>query len=474
MVKEKTNFVVYEKKLIPLDTTVYVGMGSIKRANEKYRSDDTFNKMVDSGLIKTKISHTGLTEGEAKAIEAILINEYVNNKGQKLFNKNKGTTGYENVKLDEKDNKNLYKSNLDHWVDVVKKSSLKFSIKDRATPTVIANEIIDIISGSKDFIIEGKDILNPNGRLGEIYKQLTDKFGLIKDKKFTIIEKDNDKIAGMLIDKNMNGAKVHDIIQINDDFNNFNTNKLYDIIIMNPPFSEGEKFIKKCMKLLKNGGFLGCVMSQYWRSIGRNEKRAKNKTYNQLRKNGGFHMIHQYSKKQTTEAFNQAIGQVDTFVWQKGVTIDNTEIINCNGDKFYYDLKNFPQAPPVLPSYHYLILFDQLYGKAWKRNTSLRNKGYDNSIEFVDAFTGKIVKCNKRNIELTKVKKIMFDTYLTKYIVDEKGEYISNGQRYFEYETDKERDKIIHVLQTIIDNNWQNLFANKDDIFIPKINMNKN
>lgn len=123
---------------------------------------------------------------------------------------------------------------------------------------------------------------------------------------------------------------MNEVICINESFSDWETTERYDVIIMNPPFNKlGEPFIMKCASLLKDGGYLGCVMSQYWRSITTN---YENKTYYKLLQQGGFHMIHMYSNKDTADLFNQNIGQVDTFVWQKGTKINNTKVINQRGE----------------------------------------------------------------------------------------------------------------------------------------------
>jgi len=108
-----------------------------------------------------------------------------------------------------------------------------------------------------------------------------------------------------------------DILMFNQDLNTIETNKLYDVIIMNPPFvGVGEKFIQKCMELLKPGGYLGCVMSPTWRSVVLPKNQHK-KTYSRMVREGEFIMIHMYSPSDTTKAFGKNIGQVDTFVWRK-------------------------------------------------------------------------------------------------------------------------------------------------------------
>lgn len=48
---------------------------------------------------------------------------------------------------------------------------------------------------------------------------------------------------------------------IHDDFLTFNTYKKYDLIIMNPPFSEGDKHLLKAIEIQKNGGDIICLLN---------------------------------------------------------------------------------------------------------------------------------------------------------------------------------------------------------------------
>lgn len=48
---------------------------------------------------------------------------------------------------------------------------------------------------------------------------------------------------------------------IHDDFLTFHTHKRYDLIAMNPPFSEGDKHLLKALDLMKNGGDIICILN---------------------------------------------------------------------------------------------------------------------------------------------------------------------------------------------------------------------
>lgn len=144
---------------------------------------------------------------------------------------------------------------------------------------------------------------------------------------------------------------------VNEDFLKWNTSKKFDVIIMNPPFVKlGSKFIIRAMDMLFDGGYLGCVMLPTWRSI---TTTIGNKPYYKMLEQGGFHMVHMYNQHDTKTLFGRSIGQVDTFVWQKGVRIFDTKIINQRGMEYTANLYNYPQAPPVLPPEIYDVWFDQ-------------------------------------------------------------------------------------------------------------------
>lgn len=48
---------------------------------------------------------------------------------------------------------------------------------------------------------------------------------------------------------------------IHDDFLNFHTNKRYDLIIMNPPFSNGDEHLIKAIQMQQNGGQIVCLLN---------------------------------------------------------------------------------------------------------------------------------------------------------------------------------------------------------------------
>lgn len=48
---------------------------------------------------------------------------------------------------------------------------------------------------------------------------------------------------------------------VGDDFLNFSTNKRYDVIVMNPPFSNGDEHLLKAIELMEHGGQIVCLLN---------------------------------------------------------------------------------------------------------------------------------------------------------------------------------------------------------------------
>ena len=48
---------------------------------------------------------------------------------------------------------------------------------------------------------------------------------------------------------------------VHDDFLTFRTHKRYDLIVMNPPFAEGDKHLLKALDLMKDGGKIVCLLN---------------------------------------------------------------------------------------------------------------------------------------------------------------------------------------------------------------------
>lgn len=66
------------------------------------------------------------------------------------------------------------------------------------------------------------------------------------------------------IEKDENLQKIlvgHGYRLVHDDFLTFNTFKEYDLIVMNPPFSNGDKHLLKALDMQKDGGGIICILN---------------------------------------------------------------------------------------------------------------------------------------------------------------------------------------------------------------------
>ena len=70
------------------------------------------------------------------------------------------------------------------------------------------------------------------------------------------------EIETIEIDKDLCSVlKGKGYIPINADFLQYNSYKRYDLILMNPPFADGEMHLIKALKLIENGGQLVCILN---------------------------------------------------------------------------------------------------------------------------------------------------------------------------------------------------------------------
>jgi hypothetical protein len=103
-----------------------------------------------------------------------------------------------------------------------------------------------------------RTVLEPSAGKGDIAEAVEKQFKAYQynrhEKKFDIdtIEQDNNL---SLILKGKNFRVVH------DDFLSYNTYKRYDLILMNPPFSNGDKHLLKAIDLQQNGGKIVCLLN---------------------------------------------------------------------------------------------------------------------------------------------------------------------------------------------------------------------
>lgn len=103
-----------------------------------------------------------------------------------------------------------------------------------------------------------ESVLEPSAGKGDladgVTTKISDKYRYRSDKKPDIecIEIDPD-LRSVLTGK---GYRV-----VHDDFLTYITFRRYDLIVMNPPFSEGDKHLLKALEMQKNGGSIVCLLN---------------------------------------------------------------------------------------------------------------------------------------------------------------------------------------------------------------------
>jgi len=103
-------------------------------------------------------------------------------------------------------------------------------------------------------------VLEPSAGKGDIAKAVMEKIQYIRQAWYA--KKDYFDIDVIEIDENLrhilkgNGWRI-----VHDDFLTFATHKVYDLIVMNPPFSSGDKHLLKALDLQQNGGKIVCLLN---------------------------------------------------------------------------------------------------------------------------------------------------------------------------------------------------------------------
>lgn len=116
--------------------------------------------------------------------------------------------------------------------------------------------LIDKMLSGIDFTMI-QSVLEPSAGKGNIVESVVNKFrwnNYNKDQKWDVdaIEID-ENLQHILRGK---GYRV-----VHDDFLTYNSLKRYDLIVMNPPFSQGEKHLLKAIQMQENGGKIICLLN---------------------------------------------------------------------------------------------------------------------------------------------------------------------------------------------------------------------
>ncbi|KON87374.1 DNA methyltransferase [Sporosarcina globispora] len=104
-----------------------------------------------------------------------------------------------------------------------------------------------------------KTVLEPSAGKGDLVEAITKKFDYSQNRHYNNKKYDIDTIE---LDNNLQyilqGKKLR---LVHDDYLTYNTYKKYDAIIMNPPFSNGDKHLLKAIEMQQSGGKIVCLLN---------------------------------------------------------------------------------------------------------------------------------------------------------------------------------------------------------------------
>jgi Domain of unknown function (DUF4942) len=103
-----------------------------------------------------------------------------------------------------------------------------------------------------------RTVLEPSAGKGNLAEAIIERFKYNK----SYHRKDNYDIDTIEIDNNLQYIlKGKGLRLVHDDFLTYNTYKKYDAIILNPPFSQGEKHLLKAIEMQRLGGKIVCLLN---------------------------------------------------------------------------------------------------------------------------------------------------------------------------------------------------------------------
>lgn len=102
-----------------------------------------------------------------------------------------------------------------------------------------------------------RSVLEPSAGKGDIAKAIIERFN-----QYTQYHSESLDIDVIEIDEKLRHILRGENFRIvHDDFLTFNTYKKYDLIILNPPFSNGEKHLLKALDMQRSGGEVVCLLN---------------------------------------------------------------------------------------------------------------------------------------------------------------------------------------------------------------------
>lgn len=125
------------------------------------------------------------------------------------------------------------------------------------TPKSLVNKMLQSI----DFRLINS-VLEPSGGKGDLLEGVKDKFKYSRYSSYNSQKEANYDIDTIELDENLRHVlKGKGYRVVHNDFLTYNSLKSYDLIVMNPPFSEGDKHLLKAIELQQNGGKIVCLLN---------------------------------------------------------------------------------------------------------------------------------------------------------------------------------------------------------------------
>lgn len=122
------------------------------------------------------------------------------------------------------------------------------------TPRNLINKMLDKINFNSI-----KTVLEPSGGKGDIADAVKERMKSVRGYYNRNLDFDIDTIE---INRDLQHIlKGKDYRVVHDDFLTYNTFKRYDIILMNPPFNNGDQHLLKAIELQEKGGQIVCILN---------------------------------------------------------------------------------------------------------------------------------------------------------------------------------------------------------------------
>lgn len=124
------------------------------------------------------------------------------------------------------------------------------------TPDSVIYKMIDGIKWD-----EIETILEPSAGKGNIVDIVNQKMKSARDCSYNRSEYESDIDCIEINPQLQNVLRSKNYRVVADDFLSYNTYKKYNLIIMNPPFSNGEQHLMKAIEMQEDGGYIVCILN---------------------------------------------------------------------------------------------------------------------------------------------------------------------------------------------------------------------